>query len=239
MARWRTTRSALVLVTLGVVVASCTGSSTSTTTTAAVAATTTTTATIGGDEMGTTTAAAEPVETLPLVITPSQGEGPYYPVAKLDDQDNDLTVVSGLAGSPAGDVLLLRGQLLMADGTPVGGGIIDIWQTDASGIYLHPDDPGTADRDAFFQFSGEAVADADGFWSFRTIDPGYYEPRPRHVHVKVWVDERVVLTTQIYFADDPQAAGLEEPLVASIEQGTDDAGIAVLIAEHRIVLPSG
>lgn len=242
MARTPITRGALVLAAFGVVAAACTGSggttsSSQTSTTAAPAPSATTTSAVGGDEMATTSTVAAPVEALPLAVTPAQGEGPYYPIDNLDDQDNDLTVVAGLDGTPSGNVLLLSGRLLRADGTPVAGGVIDIWQTDANGIYLHPGDPKTDDRDPFFQFSGEAVTDAEGAWDFRTIDPGYYEPRPRHVHFKVWVEGQVVLTGQIYFADDPQAAGLDELFVAGIESGSDDSGAAVLVAEYRIVLP--
>ena len=170
--------------------------------------------------------------------TPSQQEGPYYPVERLDDQDNDLTVVEGLNGSPSGNVLVLEGSLVTTDGDPIANGQVEIWQTDSNGIYLHPADPGVADRDPYFQGSGVATTGEDGAWSFRTIDPGYYEPRPRHIHVKVHVDGRPVLTTQIYFADDPQAAGIDERLVASIEQGSDADGNPVLVAEHTLVLES-
>jgi len=187
--------------------------------------------------MDPSTSTTTPPEALPLAATPSQGEGPYYPVDKLDDQDSDLVTVTGLEEHAAGNVLLLTGELLRTDGTPIAGGVIDIWQTDANGIYLHPGDPGVADRDPFFQGSGEAVADAGGAWAFRTIDPGYYEPLPRHIHVKVWVDGSVLLTTQIYFTDDPQAAGLDELLVTTIEEGVDADGSPVLVAHHRFVLP--
>ena len=201
--------------------------------------TATTTSAPIGDEMDPSTSTTTPPEPLPLASTPSQGEGPYYPVEELEDQDSDLTVVAGLGGRAAGNVLLLTGELLTTAGTPIAGGVIDIWQTDANGIYLHPADPEVADRDPFFQGSGEAVTDAGGAWAFRTIDPGYYEPRPRHIHVKVWVDGMVVLTTQIYFTDDPQAAGLDGLLVTTIDEGTDDDGNPVLIAHHRFVLPTG
>lgn len=201
-------------------------------TTTSDAATETTIAT--GD--GTVTTTAAPPATvaqaeLPLTPTPAQQEGPYYPVARLDDQDNDLTVVDGLGGVAVGDVLLLKGTLLTTGGEPVAGATIEIWQTDASGIYLHPGDAGVADRDPFFQGAGVATVAEDGSWSFRTLNPGYYEPRPRHIHVKVHVDDRPVLTTQIYFSDDPQAADIDALLVAKIETSGDE-----LIATHRIVL---
>lgn len=227
-------RSVQFLVIVCVVAAACTSSDiTSTTRTTANEAETTTTAAIGDEMAATTTAIPEAIS---VAATPSQQEGPYYPVERLADQDNDLTVVDGLDGSPSGIILILNGTLLTTEGAPVIGGEVEIWQTDANGIYRHPRDPGVADRDPYFQGSGAATVAADGTWSFRTIDPGYYEPRPRHIHVKVRVDGVVVLTTQIYFADDSSAAGIDEQLVATITAGTDDSGSEVLLASHRIVL---
>ena len=192
-----------------------------------------------GDETSTSTiieVIPPEVERIPLSATPSQQEGPYYPVQRFDDQDNDLTVIDGVDGSAAGNVLMLSGTLLTTDGAPVVGGVVEIWQTDANGVYLHPRAPGVADRDAFFQGSGAATTATDGSWSFRTIDPGYYEPRPRHIHVKVHVDGQEVLITQIYFSDDAQADAIDERLVADITNDIDDQGAPVLVAEHRIVL---
>ena len=163
--------------------------------------------------------------------TPSQPEGPFYPVEKPADRDSDLTVVAGQDRVATGEVLLLTGLLLDTAGEPVSGATIEIWQTDANGIYLHPDDPGIESRDAAFQGYGEATTDGSGGWTFTTVDPGRYEPRPRHVHVKVIVDGIEVLTTQIYFSDDPDAARLDEALVAEVAR--DDG---LLTAIHRLVL---
>ena len=58
-------------------------------------------------------------------------------------------------------------------------------------------------RDPNFQYWGKAVTAADGTFSFRTIVPGAYAPRPAHIHFKVWVDGQVRLTSQIYFANYP------------------------------------
>lgn len=164
--------------------------------------------------------AAEVTE-LSLTPTATQQEGPYYPVAKLDDRDTDLTTVDGVAGTASGQVLVLGGRLLTTTAQPIAGAMVEIWQTDVNGIYLHPDDPAGDDRDPRFQSYGEAVTSADGSWEFRTIDPGYYEPRPRHVHVKVRIDDVEVLTTQIYFSDDPTATGLDPTLLAATETDRD------------------
>ena len=95
-------------------------------------------------------------------FTPAQTEGPYYPVEKPVDQDNDLTNVAGAAGSPAGQVIEFTGTVYDATGTPIEGLTVEIWQTDDNGVYLHPNDPGTEQRDRNFQFYGESTTGADG-----------------------------------------------------------------------------
>ena len=139
-------------------------------------------------------------------FTPVQTEGPYYPVNKPKDRDNDLVDLEGSDGSPAGEILEFGGRLFDASGMPVAGAVVEIWQTDNNGVYLHPNDPGTSRRDPHFQFYGESVTADDGSYRFRTIVPGHYRPRPRHIHVKVRMDGRELLTTQFYFADDPHLA---------------------------------
>lgn len=176
---------------------------------------------------------------IPDYLTPAQMEGPYYPVAKPDDRDNDLVNLAGAAGQPEGEVLAFGGLVLDANGMPVPGAVVEIWQTDASGVYLHPDDPGTAGRDPNFQFYGEAVAEPDGSYSFRTIMPGRYEPRPRHIHIKVRLDGQVLLTTQFYFAGEVNLRGDEAALVIDARPGVDAAGKPILVGERDIVLALG
>jgi len=107
-----------------------------------------------------------------------------------------------------GQVLVLAGRVLDVNGDPVPGAAVEIWQTDANGIYDHPGDSATASRDPGFQFYGTSVVDAAGNYAFRTVRPGEYEPRPPHIHVKVRVDGAVMLTTQLYFSDTGNAGGL-------------------------------
>ena len=84
-----------------------------------------------------------------------------------------------------GDLLLLYGRVLNVNGDPVPEAVVEIWQTDSTGVYDHPQDPGTASRDMSFQFYGSSTADDEGRYAFRTVLPGRYEPRPRHIHYKV------------------------------------------------------
>ena len=182
-----------------------------------------------------------------LVVTPPQGEGPFYPLEIPADADSDLTVVAGAAGAAQGDGLLLGGYVVDAAGNPLPGAVVEIWQTDVNGIYLHPGDAGFAQRDAGFQGFGAALTGADGSYFFRTILPGRYEPRPQHIHVRVLVDGRAVLTTQFYFVGDPQLArdGLAQAagdaldaLVITLDEGLDGENRPVLLAvQHIVVAP--
>ena len=131
-------------------------------------------------------------------MTPNDSEGPYYPIERQSDEDNDLIIVKGKSKSASGDVLYLTGVVSNENGNPQGDVIIEIWQTDANGLYRHPRDRSEGTRDPFFQYWGRAKTDKDGKYSFKTIIPGKYKPRPSHIHFKVWVDEKVVLTSQMY-----------------------------------------
>ena len=189
------------------------------------------------------TMAATPIEV--TYVTPSQAEGPYYTVDKPADRDNDLVTLAGATSLPIGDILAFTGNLYDATGQPVAGAIVEIWQTDSNGIYLHPGDPSTAERDMNFQFYGESPTAVDGSYSFRTILPGQYEPRPRHIHVKVKLDGRELLTTQFYFASDDSrladslfaGAGAEaEAMIMSVTEGVDAAGNPILTGVRDIIL---
>ena len=178
-------------------------------------------------------------------FTPAQTEGPFYPVQIPDDRDNDLFVVDGAEGRPAGEILVFEGTLYDGAGMPVPGAVVEIWQTDDNGIYMHPGDSDSSRRDVNFQSYGEAETGPDGRYSFRTIMPGDYSPRPRHIHVKVRMDGRELLTTQFYFSNDANAgsdrifagAGAEvSALIMEIEEGLDSEGNPVLLGRRDIVL---
>ena len=180
-------------------------------------------------------------------FTPSQSEGPFYPVEKPKDKDNDLIVLEGAKGKPAGAVLEFGGALYDAAGMPVPAALIEIWQTDDNGIYLHPRDRGQAQRDVYFQSYGESVTAEDGSYSFRTIMPGSYSTRPRHIHVKVRLKGRELLTTQFYFANDPKMAADRvvassgdafQALIMDVSESIDAEGNAFLLGRRDMVLSS-
>lgn len=190
-------------------------------------------------------AAVEPKPIEETYFTPPQAEGPYYPVEKPEDRDNDLIDFAGADGIPQGEMIEFSGVVYDADGIPIPNVVIEIWQTDSNGVYLHPGDPGTSNRDQDFQFYGEAVTSEAGGYSFRTILPGRYEPRPRHIHVKIKIDDQEILTTQFYFEGDDdlldesmftQTGGEGQHLIISLVEGVDDAGSPIWAGVRDIVL---
>jgi len=137
--------------------------------------------------------------------TPPQTEGPYYPRAIPADADADLRRVAGQAGAARGLPLLLTGSVRGPDGATLPGALVEIWQADHSGIYLHPGDARFAERDAAFQGYGRTVADGAGRYAFRTIRPGLYPGRTVHIHLRAQPPGGgPALTTQVYFPDEPR-----------------------------------
>ena len=105
-------------------------------------------------------------------VTPAQQEGPYDPVEKPVDRDNDLVDFAGANGVPAGEILVLAGVVYDAAGRPVEGATVEIWQTDNRGVYDHPGDPGTERRDCSFQFYGVSVTGSDASTTSGPSSPG-------------------------------------------------------------------
>lgn len=131
--------------------------------------------------------------------TPSQTEGPFYPVALPRDSDADL-LRNGTLNYAQGQPVWLDGTVVDMDGKPVRGAQVEIWQCDQAGNYHHPGDGDRADRS--FQGFGKVVVGADGGYRFRTIKPAAYSGRTPHIHVKVRLGSRALLTTQLYVDGD-------------------------------------
>jgi protocatechuate 3,4-dioxygenase, beta subunit len=140
-----------------------------------------------------------------LTLTPRQTEGPYYPDHLPLDQDNDLTLISG-GKAPAGGVITeFGGRLLNRDGKPIADAMIELWQADNNGCYIHS--KGTQkgkERDPQFQGFGKITTNDKGEYRFRTIKPGLYTGRTRHYHIAVVQSGKRMLTTQLYLAGEPQ-----------------------------------
>jgi protocatechuate 3,4-dioxygenase beta subunit len=157
------------------------------------------------------TAAAAAVAALPwraaaanLVVTPPQAVGPFYPRERPAEADNDLASVRGAPGAAKGELTVLTGRVTDADGKPVAGARVEIWQCNAFGRYHHPGDSSAAPLDPGFQGYGETVTDAAGAYRFRTIKPVPYPGRAPHIHMRVTARGFALVSTQIYVAGEPQ-----------------------------------
>ncbi len=141
--------------------------------------------------------------------TPKASEGPFYPTdsMRFDDVDSDLVKIDGQVRQAGGEIVRLGGRVLDRGGKPIAGARVEIWQCDVNGRYLHRRDFGWSSRDEGFQGFGHSLTDAGGNYSFRTIRPVPYSGRTPHIHVKVFVGGRDVLTTQFYLPDHPDNAG--------------------------------
>ena len=132
--------------------------------------------------------------------TPAQTEGPFYPLDLPDDSDADL-LVQGARRYTQGRAAWLEGVVSDTEGRALAGAAVEIWQCDQQGHYHHPGDGGRADPD--FQGFGRVTVAADGSYRFRTLRPAPYSGRTPHIHLKVKLGQRELLTTQVYVQGEP------------------------------------
>lgn len=138
-----------------------------------------------------------------LVRTPSQTEGPFYPDKLPLDTDNDLLVINEDITPAVGDVTLLSGRILNASGTPLRNALVEIWQCDNNGAYLHSETDNSEKRDGHFQGFGRFLTGSSGEYLFRTIKPVAYPGRTPHVHFAIKMKGRKLLVTQCYIEGHP------------------------------------
>jgi protocatechuate 3,4-dioxygenase beta subunit len=138
-----------------------------------------------------------------LVRTPRQTEGPFYPNKLPLDTDNDLLVVNDTITPAVGEVTHLTGRILDSKGDPVRNALVEIWQVDNNGAYIHTRDPHGQDRDKNFQGFGRFLTGSTGEYYFRTIKPVPYTGRTRHIHFKIKRGSKELLTTQCYVKGEP------------------------------------
>ena len=163
-----------------------------------------------------------------LVATPGQTSGPFYPLELPLDDDNDLTSVDGASVGATGDVMHVTGRILGIDGAPLEGARVELWQANAAGRYHHPMDSSSREVDAGFQGFGHTMTAADGAYRFKTIRPGLYPGRTRHLHFAVRAADGRELVTQMYFADEPGNA--KDGLLRRIEDPAQRQSVIVEFA---------
>ena len=140
-----------------------------------------------------------------LTATVRQTEGPFYPDHLPLDTDNDLLIVNDSITPAVGEITYLSGRILGPDGVPVRGATVEIWQCDVNGVYLHSKSfSGHGRQDKNFQGYGRFLTAGSGEYLFRTIKPVPYSGRCPHIHAKVRVNGRELLTTQLYIKGHPQ-----------------------------------
>ncbi len=139
-----------------------------------------------------------------LIRTPWQGEGPFYPDKIPVDTDNDLVKNGDNSFEAGGKILILNGILLNPDSEPVNHVSIEIWQTGKNGVYMHSGSFARDIMDKQFQGFGRTKTDRNGQFFFRTIVPTEYPGRTPHIHMKLWREEKNILTTQLYIKDHPR-----------------------------------
>jgi protocatechuate 3,4-dioxygenase beta subunit len=139
-----------------------------------------------------------------LVRTPAQTEGPFYPNHLPLDTDNDLLRINDLTTPAVGVVTWFSGRVLDLKGAPVRNALVEIWQVDNAGAYLHTGSMNREKRDASFQGFGRFVTGSTGEYLFRTIKPVPYPGRTPHIHVAVKTKGRDTFTTQCYIEGEPQ-----------------------------------
>ena len=166
-----------------------------------------------------------------LVRTPRQTEGPFYPDRLPLDTDNDLLVINDRITPAVGAITHLSGRILDARGEPIRNAVVEIWQVDNLGSYLHTQGANRENanrRDANFQGFGRFLTGSKGEYYFRTIKPVPYPGRTPHIHVAVKVKGREKFTTQCYIQGEPRNAN--DGVLNEIQNARERASVVVPFA---------
>lgn len=160
--------------------------------------------------------------------TTSQTAGPYVHIglapgaAGFRTFDRELGQVIAPEGTP-GQRIRVEGMVLDGIGAPVKDVLIEVWQSDAAGIYPHPEDPRAASATPGFRGWGRVIPDFEtGLWRLDTIKPGPAAGRSgrrQAPHLNLWLVARGInigLNTRMYFPED-EAARADDPVLNSVE----------------------
>ncbi len=161
-----------------------------------------------------------PLIDVPLTLSELTGPGPAISTVMPDDAD--LTRNAGTGGEAIGQRIIVTGRVLDQHGQPVPHTLLEIWQANAAGRYLHKRDQWPGPLDPHFLGVGRCFTDANGVYRFLTIRPGAYPWknhtnawRPAHIHFSLFgASWRSRLITQMYFADDPLLS--LDPILGSV-----------------------
>ena len=160
---------------------------------------------------GSTVKRAPQQALIPLAHTLAELTGPVYGHEHLRPLDNDLTRNAVVSGEAIGERIIVTGRVLDALGNPVRNALLEIWQANACGRYIHKLDQHEAPLDPNFSGAGRVLTDQNGAYRFTTIKPGAYPWknhlnawRPAHIHFSIFGENFLQrLVTQMYFPGDP------------------------------------
>jgi protocatechuate 3,4-dioxygenase beta subunit len=138
-----------------------------------------------------------------LTRTPAQTEGPFYPSKLPLDTDNDLLVINDTITPAVGEITHLSGRILGPSGEPIRNAVVEIWQVDHHGAYLHEGSANHDKADRHFQGFGRFLTGSTGEYYFRTIKPVPYPGRTPHIHFAVKLKGQETFTTQCYIKGHP------------------------------------
>lgn len=178
-------------------------------------------------------APCQPLITLPHTL--SELTGPVYGYNPIGETDNDLT--QHFADPPQGERIIVAGRVMDEDGRGLPHTLVELWQANAAGRYLHSRDNHPAPVDPNFLGAGRAMTDEAGYYRFVTIKPGAYPWRnhhnawrPAHIHFSLFGPALVTrLVTQMYFPNDPLIP--LDPVLGSIR---DDEARARLVSHFDL-----
>ncbi len=139
-----------------------------------------------------------------LIRTPRQTEGPFYPDHLPLDTDNDLLIINDSITPAVGEVTYLGGRILDSHGYPIRNVLVEIWQVDKNGAYLHSKSGNRDKRDSNFQGFGRFLTGSTGEYLFRTIKPVPYPGRTPHIHFAIKAKGHEKFTTQCYIKGEPR-----------------------------------
>jgi protocatechuate 3,4-dioxygenase, beta subunit len=148
---------------------------------------------------------------IPIKHSMSELTGPVFGLDSISPLDNDLTKNGRKNGDPLGERIVVSGRVLDENGQPVRKTLIEIWQANAAGRYIHKVDQHNAPLDPNFFGGGRTLTDDDGRYKFYSIKPGAYPWgnhynawRPNHIHFSLFGSQITSrLVTQMYFPGDP------------------------------------
>lgn len=180
-----------------------------------------------------------PLIDVPLTLSELTGPGPA--ISQTTPEDADLTRNAGTGGEAIGQRIIVTGRVLDAMGAPAPDTLLEIWQANAAGRYLHRRDQWPGPLDPNFLGMGRCRTDGDGVYRFLTIRPGAYPWgnhtnawRPPHIHFSVFGLSFVSrLVTQMYFPGDPLHA--LDPILQSVPEAARPRLIATY--DHDVTEP--